>query len=182
VSHPLEQPLDLIEHRVDVAGELVVLVARAAQRRSPAQVTRHDLTRGPVQVGEPAAGTERHEHAARYRERHREREPIDRSACEQLLDLRELAYVAADEQTQPGADADQSHAYRRALAAAARLDEVQPLTRQRVELLRQIGQVARERPADRVREQIDGAVLLVAAHTLRDHVCEAARAAALVLL
>ena len=40
LAHALQQPLDLVEHRVEVGGELVELVARAAERDPLAELAR----------------------------------------------------------------------------------------------------------------------------------------------
>ncbi len=69
VPHAGQEILDLVEHRIHVARELVVLVVAAVQRRAPAQVAGYDLARRAVQLGQPALRAQRHQQSAHERER-----------------------------------------------------------------------------------------------------------------
>ena len=179
VAHAVEQVLDLIEHRVDVLRELVVLVVAAFQRRAPAQVARHDLPRRAVELGEPPLRTDGEQDAADERQRERQRDAVIRCAAQHLPDCGELADVAADEQTEARPDAQQHRSHRR---VAVGLHEVDPLAARVVDAGWPILHVAGEAPADGVREQIERAPLGIALYALLDDVGQAAQAAAFVLL
>src|SRR5690606_18019699 len=164
-----------------VRCELVVLVLAAGDRRALREVARDDLPRRPVELRDAPLGRDAHQDAAREPEADRQREPVERGAAEHRVDLRELAHVAPDEEPQARTDPQRACAHRRLHAGFVEPNEIDPVV-DRLELPRPVRHVAGEPATDRVREEIDRALLAVAADPLADHVDEADQPAAVRLL
>ena len=63
LAHAQHQPLDLVEHGVEVGGELVELVAAAGERHALRQIAVDDALAGAVHRLDPAQHVARHEAA-----------------------------------------------------------------------------------------------------------------------
>ena len=50
LAHGGHQTLDLVEHAVEIGGELVELIARTVERNAVRQVSGHDALAGPVHL------------------------------------------------------------------------------------------------------------------------------------
>ena len=64
LAHAGHQPLDLVEHAVEIGGELVELVARAVQRHAVGQISGHDPLAGAVHLLDAAQQVAAHHRAA----------------------------------------------------------------------------------------------------------------------
>ena len=100
LAHAAEQPLDLIEHGIQVGCELVKLVARALERDPLTEIARHDPARRAIDRIDPPEHPAAHQEAAGEPEQQRESEAPAQRAPDLRLDLQPVLDVAPDQQTE----------------------------------------------------------------------------------
>ena len=92
------QRLDAVEHRVQGAGELVELVAGAAQRHPAVQRAGHDRARRAVDLGDAPAHQTREQPAGGEREAGDRRQRPEQRPAERAVERGPRRHVAADQQ------------------------------------------------------------------------------------
>ena len=98
LAHPGHQPLDLVEHVVEVGGELVELVASALERHAVGEVAAHHPLGGAVDLLDPAQQVAAHYRAADQPGDQRDEARPQQRLLDALAEQRSVADVARHQQ------------------------------------------------------------------------------------
>ncbi len=185
LAHALQQPLDLVEHRIEVGGELVELVARARSAMrwpsSPAMICRVSRFIASTRREHAAA----HHEAAGEAEQQRQREAPADALLDQRLDLQALLDLAPDQQAEAAGQRE---------ARGAGAPRLEPSSSPRTSTLKlsqpsgpgstwgQRLDVAGDPAAGRIDQQVDAGALRMGLAAPLDDLAQAQQALAAVLL
>jgi len=132
LAHAHHEPLDLFEHLIQVAGEIVEFVAAALHGDAAGQVAGHDFAAGAVDDFQTAHDVAADPYAARDAEEAGDAQCPQQGRADRAFDRVHLFHVASDEQAEA---AGQHHLHGAAGADfliffdAARVAEVDPALR-----------------------------------------------------
>ena len=162
------QGLDAVEHGVERAGELVELVAGAAQGDAAVERAGHDRTGGTVDLGDPSADQAREEPAGGGGEGDDGGERPEERAPEAAVEGGAGGDVAADEEALAVGEADRERGdLGRARAVGAVEVEGRPAAAGG-DRRRPVGEVAGDAAAVGVDEEVDGVAVGRVRHPLAD--------------
>ena len=118
LAHRRHQPLDLIEHPIEIGGEQVELVAGAVERHAIGQISGHDPLAGAVDQLDPAQQVAAHRSAAEQADAERHQPGPQQGQLDPVAERRRIADVAADQEAIAAGDDDQAAARRMGLDPA----------------------------------------------------------------
>ena len=185
LAHAAEQPLDLVEHGVEVGRQLIELVARASERDALAEIARHDLAGGAIDRVDAPEHAPAHQKAAGEAEEKRERKAPAQRAPDHRLQLQILLDLAPDQEPEAIAEQEGGGAGPApfdALAIGTDLDrEGQPAVRVGGDLGPAI-EIAGDPPASRVDQQIHAGAVRLRGAAAPDHLAQAVEPLRAILL
>ena len=186
LAHAVQEPFDLIEHGVEIGGELIELVAaRPVERDPPAEVARHDLFGGAVDAIDPAQHPAAHQEAAGKPEQKREPEPPGEGMLDPGLQLQSFLDLAAHQQAVAAGEA-KALGDRAAVLADLTIEldrhrKGQPIVLAKC-CVRPAVDIAGDPAAGRVGQKIDAGAVGLGSASLLDHLAKARQALRPVLL
>src|SRR5260370_18829708 len=98
LAHAGHQPLDLIEHAVEIVGELVELVTAAAARHPVRQIAGDDPFGGAVHLLDPPQHVAAHHRAAEKADGERAEPRPEQRRLDPVAESRRVADVATDQE------------------------------------------------------------------------------------
>jgi hypothetical protein len=185
LAHAAEQPLDLVEHGIEVGRQLVELVARALERDALAEIARHDAARGAIDRIDPPEHAPAHDEAAGQPEQQRERKAPAQRAPDLRLDLQPVLDLASDQQPVAVFDQKAGRARPSLLHRLAIRRDLDREGQRAIRTGRNVGpavQVAGNGSAVRVGQQIDAGAMRLRRTAERDHLAQAIQSFRPVLL
>jgi len=109
-AHVLHEPLDAVQHLVQILRELIEVVTRSPRRDAARQISGHDAPARLVDAFDAPQGAARHRGATREGEQRRYPEPPRERPRDELVCLLQLVHVATDQQVKSAAQAERSRA------------------------------------------------------------------------
>ncbi len=184
LPHACHQPLDLVEHGVEIGRQLIELVAAAGERHALAEIAMNDARGGVAHRLDAMQHVAAHDDAAGEAEAEGENAGPGQRSGDPLAEGRGVAQVAADEQAIAAGDGEGRAARRMRLLPRAALDLDREADPARANDLA-VGpgrEITGERVRQRVGDEIEHGVAALAGAALRDDLDEAGEPALVILL